>query len=52
MRTVKVGEKVGAMWVIDDGLKLGEQVVVEGQQKLREGTLVDPKLASVSAEGN
>jgi membrane fusion protein (multidrug efflux system) len=52
MRTVKPSEKVGTMWVIDEGLKLGEQVVVEGQQKLREGTLVDPKPASVSAEGN
>ena len=52
MRTVKPGEKVGTMWVIDEGLKPGEQVVVEGQQKLREGTLVDPKPARVSAEGN
>jgi len=51
-RTVKPGEKVGTMWVIDEGLKLGEQVVVEGQQKLREGILVVPKPASVSAEGN
>jgi membrane fusion protein (multidrug efflux system) len=52
MRTVKPGEKVGPMWVIDEGLKPGEQVVVEGQQKLREGTVVDPKPARVSAEGN
>ena len=51
-RTVKPGEKVGTMWVIDEGLKLGDQVVVEGLQKLREGTLVVSKPAGVSAEGN
>jgi membrane fusion protein (multidrug efflux system) len=34
-RPVHVGEKTGAMWVIQDGLKVGEQVVVEGQQNLR-----------------
>jgi membrane fusion protein (multidrug efflux system) len=50
MRTVKPGEKVGTMWVIDEGLKPGEQVVVEGLQKLREGTLVIPKPADLSGE--
>ena len=50
MRTVKPGEKVKTMWVIDEGLKPGEQVVVEGLQKLREGTLVIPKPADLSGE--
>ena len=45
MRAVKPGETVGTMWVIDEGLKPGEQVVVEGLQKLKEGTLVTPKPA-------
>jgi RND family efflux transporter MFP subunit len=40
---VKVGERAGAMWVITDGLKPGERVVVEGQQSLRSGMLVSPK---------
>jgi membrane fusion protein (multidrug efflux system) len=52
MRIVKPGVKIGTMWVIDEGLKPREQVVVEGQQKLREGTLVNPKPASDSAEGH
>ncbi len=52
MRAVKPGETVGTMWVIDEGLKPGEQVVVEGLQKLKEGTLVTPKPAKVSAEGH
>jgi RND family efflux transporter MFP subunit len=52
MRTVKPGQTVGTMWVIDEGLKPGEQVVVEGLQKLRDGTLVTPKPTHLSAEGN
>jgi RND family efflux transporter MFP subunit len=52
MRTVKPGETVGTMWVIDEGLKPGEQVVVEGLQQLKEGTLVTPKPVHLSREGN
>jgi membrane fusion protein (multidrug efflux system) len=40
---VKVGEHVGTMWAITDGLKPGQQVVVEGQHRLRPGMLVSPK---------
>src|SRR6266481_1481421 len=47
MRTVKPGETVGTMWVIDSGLKPGEQVVAEGMQRLKEGTLVTPKPAHI-----
>jgi RND family efflux transporter MFP subunit len=52
MRTVKPGETVGTLWVIDDGLKPGEQVVVEGLQRLKEGTTVNPKPVPPAAEGN
>jgi len=52
MRTVKPGATVGTMWVIDEGLKSGEQVVVEGLQQIREGTLVTPKPVRLSREGN
>jgi RND family efflux transporter MFP subunit len=52
MRTVKPGETVGTMWVIDEGLKPGEQVVVEGLQNLKQGTLVTPKPVRLSGEGN
>lgn len=50
IRTVKVGERAGTMWVIEDGLKPGERVVVEGQQNLRPGTAVDPKPFKASEE--
>src|SRR5579863_9943926 len=42
-RTVQVGERSGPMWVIQNGLKPGEHVVVQGQQNLRAGMLVQSK---------
>src|ERR1700731_255657 len=43
IRPVKVGERVGQMWLIEEGLKPGDRVVVEGIQKVREGMPVDAK---------
>ena len=43
IRTVKVGDRIGTMWIIADGLKAGERVVAEGQQGLRAGMIVQPK---------
>ena len=44
-RTVKVGPKVASLWVIEDGLKAGEQIVVEGLQRIQDGTTVSAKPA-------
>ena len=52
LRTVKVGERTGAMWIIDEGLKPGERVVVEGVQKVRDSMPVKPTLVAAPAEGN
>ena len=49
MRTVKTGARVGNLWVIDEGLKPGERVVVEGLQKVRDGVTVNPKTAEPAA---
>jgi membrane fusion protein (multidrug efflux system) len=43
LQTVKVGEQTGSQWVIESGLKPGDRVVVEGLQKAKEGTAVNPK---------
>ena len=50
MRPVKAGEKVGTLWVIDEGLQPGDQVVVEGLEKVKEATPVVPKPAPTQAE--
>ena len=41
-RTVKLGDRIGSRAIVEDGLKPGERVVVEGAQ-VRDGTLVNAK---------
>jgi membrane fusion protein (multidrug efflux system) len=41
-RTIKVGGASGSNWIVLEGLKAGEQVIVEGFQKLRPGAPVKP----------
>ncbi len=50
IRPVTVGERVNRFWIISDGLKAGEHVIVEGVQKVRDGATVNPK-ASVETGG-
>jgi multidrug efflux pump subunit AcrA (membrane-fusion protein) len=47
IRPVKVGPTIGKMLIIQDGVKPQERVVVEGLQKVKEGTLVTPKTANL-----
>jgi membrane fusion protein, multidrug efflux system len=42
IRTVKAGDRVGALWVIEEGIKPGDRVIVEGAQKVLDGQLVRP----------
>jgi membrane fusion protein (multidrug efflux system) len=43
VRTVHVGDRTPTMWVIQDGLKPGESVIVEGRQNLKPGMSVETK---------
>src|SRR5262245_3936217 len=43
IRPVKMGEKMGALWEVTEGLKPGDKVVVQGVQKAREGSTVTLK---------
>lgn len=43
IRSVKMGPKIGTWWIVDEGLKPGDRIVVEGVQKVQEGLLVTPK---------
>jgi membrane fusion protein (multidrug efflux system) len=53
-RTVKIGSQYGTSWVVLDGLKAGEQVMVDGFQKLQmlpPGTPVKPVPWTAPAAG-
>jgi membrane fusion protein (multidrug efflux system) len=51
VRSVKVGERVGANWIITEGLKRGDRVVAEGVQKVRPGMQVNPKPFAGESQG-
>jgi membrane fusion protein (multidrug efflux system) len=43
IRNVKVGQRVGNMWIIEDGVSAGDRVVAEGVTKVRPDMEVNPK---------
>jgi RND family efflux transporter MFP subunit len=54
MRTVTPGPTVGQMWVIQNGLKAGETIMVDGTQKVSTGATVStrPFVGTLSANDN
>ena len=48
VRAVKVDARVGSLWIIGQGLKAGERVIVEGADRVRAGQKV--RLANTSTE--
>src|SRR5438093_5544638 len=43
IQPVRIGERSGALWIIQEGLHPGQSIVVEGIQKVKEGATVTPK---------
>lgn len=39
-RQVKLGNKIGAMWLVEDGLSASDRIVVEGIDKAKQGSLL------------
>jgi membrane fusion protein (multidrug efflux system) len=46
---VKLGPKVDALCVIEDGVREGDRVVVEGLQRIQDGMTVTTKAAPAQA---
>lgn len=43
IRAVSVGERVGSLWIINQGVNPGDRVVAEGAQTVRDGMTVTPE---------
>jgi len=52
IRPVTVGERVGKLWIVNEGLKPGERVVTEGTLKVRDGATVKPVPAASAKAGS
>jgi len=50
IRAVKAGDRIGPMWIVEGGVKPGEQVVIEGLQKVQNGGTV--KIKQPQAKGD
>jgi len=48
-RHVILGRRINAMWIVEEGLEAGEQVIIEGLQKVRVGVTVNPVIKMVNA---
>jgi len=42
IKTVKLGPQIGHMWVVESGLQVGDNVVVDGLQRVKTGMTVAP----------
>ncbi|MBL8442509.1 MAG: efflux RND transporter periplasmic adaptor subunit [Zoogloeaceae bacterium] len=49
LRTIQPGETVGDLLIVRDGLKPGERVIVDGVQKARPGSKVNPSTAAAGS---
>lgn len=49
-RQIVAGIKIGDLWVIQDGLKVGEKVIIDGIQKVRNGVPVDPTIIEFESQ--
>jgi RND family efflux transporter MFP subunit len=52
IRPVTVGERVGRLWIVNEGVKPGERVIIEGLQKVRDGVAVKAVPAAPAKAGS
>ena len=48
-RKVETGPHIGGTWVINSGIKAGERVLIDGQQKAQPGMVVNPEPVKATA---
>jgi membrane fusion protein (multidrug efflux system) len=46
VRPVKMGARVGTQWIVEEGLAAGEQVVIEGFSRVKNGEPVAPRTST------
>jgi membrane fusion protein (multidrug efflux system) len=43
IQPVRMGRRIDHDWIVEEGVKAGDKIIVEGIQKAREGVVVNPK---------
>jgi len=52
MRPIVTGNRIGELWIVEQGLNPGDRIVVEGQLRVRPGALVRPQPYDDRKQGN
>ncbi len=50
IESVKVGDRAGPLWIVNEGLKPEQRVIADGGMKVRPGAQVNPKPFNASAQ--
>ena len=50
LRSVTLGPRVGSDYIVTEGVKSGERIIVEGLQKVRPGDTVNPTEQPLTTE--
>jgi len=51
-RQVVVGQTIGDLWLINEGLNAGDKVVIDGLQKVGTGVVITPELIEFTSKSN
>lgn len=43
IRNVEMGDRVGSDWIVESGIQGGDTIIVQGLQKVRDGSVVNPQ---------
>ena len=49
-RKIKPGEKIGDLWLVEEGLNAGEKIVIDALQKVRSDMIVKPVLTEFQSQ--
>lgn len=49
-QTITVGDRIGDMWLVTDGLNAGDRIVIDGIQKVRADMQVNPKVVTFDSK--
>jgi membrane fusion protein, multidrug efflux system len=51
-RQVKLGNKIGDMWLVEEGLTATDRIVVEGIDKVKQGTALQVTMVQPDAQAS
>ena len=46
-KRVKMGRRIGSLWLVESGLSAEEQIIIEGSQKVRDGAQVEAQVVQI-----